>query len=240
MINKGKVNILGTLITACDYAFLLSEISKAIKGKKELFIFPSATHSVTFNALNQKSKAILNKFDYVVPDSQWLRWSLNLLYGIDLEDRVYGPALMLKVCGLAEKQGWGVGLLGRKQGRIAKVRKSLLRQFPSLKIETYTEKSIGKIKSEVVFVGLGSPFQEEFTLEGFNGKDKVVIPVGAAFDFVSGVKPQAPAWMQNAGLEWFFRFIHEPRRLWKRYLIYAPAFVFLICLQKIFLIFNSE
>jgi N-acetylglucosaminyldiphosphoundecaprenol N-acetyl-beta-D-mannosaminyltransferase len=93
---------------------------------------------------------------------------------------------------------------------------------------------INKAAPDIVWVGLGSPKQEYWMAEHVGRLTApVLIGVGAAFDFLTGRKPQAPRWMQRAGLEWLFRLLTEPRRLWRRYLINNPLFVALVVLQAL-------
>ena len=127
---------------------------------------------------------------------------------------------------LAEEKGYKIHLWGDEAKPLSgKLRK----KFPKIKIsQDYGE-------AQIVFVGLGSPRQEIFTVNTFYNRKIVAIPVGAAFDFISGKKTQAPYWMQRAGFEWLFRLLREPKRLWKRYLIYAPIFVVLVLYQKLLL-----
>lgn len=226
MVFKGKYEILGTKVVACDYDFLLKKINESVKRKKRLLIFPTASHSLVYSVFNNDEKAALKLFDYVVPDSQWVKRSLRFLYGVRLSDRVYGPELTLKICQLAEEKGYKIHLLG---GTGKNLSKKLQKTFPEIKMsQDYNQ-------AQIVFVGLGSPRQEIFAAKTFYTKKAVAIPVGAAFDFISGNKPQASYWMQSTGFEWFFRLLHEPRRLWKRYLIYAPIYVVLVLYQKLLL-----
>jgi len=226
MLFKGKYEILGTKVAACDYDFLLTKINQSIKSKKGLLIFPTASHSLVYSVFSKEEKEALKRFDYVVPDSQWVRLSLGFLYGAWLPDRVYGPELTLRVCRLSQNKGYKIYLWGDEAKTLSK---KLKKKFPKIKIS----RDYGQ--AQIAFVGLGSPRQEIFTSKTFYNKDIVAIPVGAAFDFISGKKPQAPYWMQKTGFEWFFRLIREPGRLWKRYLIYAPLFVFLVLYQKLLL-----
>lgn len=89
--------------------------------------------------------------------------------------------------------------------------------------------------ADILWVGLGSPKQDYWMAQH---RFKITIPVmigaGAAFDFLAGVKPQAPRWMQRSGLEWIFRLLTEPKRLWRRYLLGNPRFVYLILMREIF------
>jgi len=85
----------------------------------------------------------------------------------------------------------------------------------------------------MVFVGLGCPRQEVFVYEFRDLLGMPVLAVGAAFPFIAGRVPQAPHWMQDAGLEWLFRLCAEPKRLWRRYLFLNPSYLFLIALQRL-------
>jgi N-acetylglucosaminyldiphosphoundecaprenol N-acetyl-beta-D-mannosaminyltransferase len=229
MIFKGKYSILGVKYAACDYDFLLAQIEKSIRVKKNLLIFPAASHPVVEALFNKEEKAALVKIDYVVPDSQWVRHSLGFLYGAWLPDRVYGPELTLRICRLAEKKGYKIYLLREPGKTPLKLSKKLGRLFPKTKVANTPA------SADIIFVGMGSPQQEIYATTHLKKEKVVVIPVGAAFAFISGEKKQAPLWMRNTGFEWLFRFIKEPRRLWRRYLVYGPIFVFLILYQKLLL-----
>mgnify|MGYP000541037108 CR=1 FL=1 len=246
MIFKGKFKIIENKITACDYGFVLKKTEQAIKNKKSLLISPIASHTLVRAKYNKNLKKILDGFDYLVPDSQWVRWSLDWLYGIKLPDRVYGPELMLRICALSEKKSYKIFLYGTTLKTLTFLKINLKKKFPKLKIVglepskfreltknewQYLVDKIIKSKIDIIFIGLGSPLQEVFSyklniLLKKRKIFKVIIPVGAAFDFISGIKRQAPKWMGNWGLEWFFRLINEPI-LWKRY-----------CLSVFFIIWN--
>lgn len=226
MVFKGKFEILGTKIAACDYDFLLKKIAESVKRKRRLLVFPTASHSLVYSFFNKEARSSLKLFDYVAPDSQWVKRSIWFLYHVRLLERVYGPELTLRTCQLAAKNGYKIHLLGRSTKNLSQKLKKIL---PGIKI---TQNSS---QAQIIFVGLGSPHQEIFTAQTFYPKKVVAIPVGAAFDFISGEKPQAPVWMQRTGFEWLFRFLHEPGRLWKRYLIYVPLYVVLVLYQKLLL-----
>ena len=124
---------------------------------------------------------------------------------------------------------------------------ALLRRFPGLVVAgTYSPPfrpltpeedeqivaMINRARPDIVWVGLGAPKQEYWMAEHVGRLEApVMVGVGAAFDFHSGRKKQAPRWMQRSGLEWLFRLLTEPRRLWRRYLINNPLFLWLVALQ---------
>ena len=91
---------------------------------------------------------------------------------------------------------------------------------------------IQQAQPDIVWVSLGSPRQEQWMAKHINQLNTVMIGVGAAFDFISGHKPQAPRWVQRIGMEWFYRLLSEPKRLWRRYIQY-PRFIGLVILQKL-------
>lgn len=254
MIYKGKYKIIDNFITACDYDFILFEIKKAIKNKKKLLISPIASHTLVKAHYDKKLKKILDKFDYLVPDSQWIRWSIPFLYGKknSLKDRVYGPELLLKTCNLSAKNNYKLFLYGNTKSVLAKLRKKLKKDFPRLKITGEEEskfreltisewknllKKIEDSDANIIFISLGSPKQEIFSykLSKLFKKPLVIIPVGAAFDFISKNKPQAPKWISNLGLEWLYRLIFEKKRLLKRYIFYGLIFQTMI-LREYFLL----
>lgn len=259
MIYKGKFKIIDNLITACDYDYVLTEITKAIKNKKKLLISPIASHTLVRAHYDENLKKILNKFDYLVPDSQWVRWSTPFLYRKEngLEDRVYGPDLMLKACKLAEKNKCRIFLYGNTKFVLNKLKEKLQDIYPAINIVGEEEskfreltndewkeltKKIINTKSNIIFISLGSPKQEVFSyyLSKYSEIPLVIIPVGAAFDFISGNKIQAPKYLQEIGFEWFFRFLSEPRRLISRYLYYGILFIYLILFQKLTSIFQHQ
>lgn len=246
----GKFKIIDNYITACDYNFLLKKVDEAIKDKKMLLISPIASHTLVRAHYDSNLKEILDNFDYLVPDSQWVKRSIWFLYGKRLEDRVYGPDLMLKICQLAEKRSYKLFFYGNKRDVLVKLRQKLNDKFSSLnivggeesKFRDLTEEEMRNLVrmieisgADIVFISLGSPKQEVFSynLSRYLKNQKILIPVGAAFDFISGVKKQASEWMKKGGLEWFFRLIYEPKRLWKRYLIDGVLFIFLILKRKL-------
>jgi len=258
MIFKGKFKIIENRITACDYEFVLKKIEEAVKNKKSLLISPIASHTLVRAKYNKNLKKILDGFEYLVPDSQWVRWSLDWLYGVKLPNRVYGPELMLRICALSEKESYKIFLYGTTFKTLSLLEINLKKKFPKLKItglepskfreltkrewQELVDKII-KSKSEIIFIGLGSPLQEIFSYKLNNLLKrrkvfKVIIPVGAAFDFISGVKKQAPKWMGDWGLEWFFRLINETH-LYNRYLIYGIIFLIFMLAQKFFQILKK-
>ncbi len=250
MVYKRKYKIIDNLVTACDYDYILSKITKAINNKKGLLISPVASHTLVRAHFDKNLKKILDKFDYLVPDSQWVRWSIPFLYGKNksLKDRVYGPELMLKTCHLATNKHYKIFLYGNTSIVLGKLKKRLKDIYPSIDIaggetSVFRELNINewkkltnkidKSKINIIFISLGSPKQEFFSYDLSRRFEKslIIIPVGAAFNFISKAKPQAPEVIQNFGLEWLFRLSKE-FRLFKRYLIYGTLFILIVIYTK--------
>jgi N-acetylglucosaminyldiphosphoundecaprenol N-acetyl-beta-D-mannosaminyltransferase len=236
----GKFLILKTKIIACDYQWIEEKIIKNLN--KKIIIAPVASHPVTLAYLKKDYQKVLDSVDYVLPDSQWIRWSLDWLYKIKLPDRIYGPNLFLKLCQNAEKSNIKVALIGNN---LEKLKQKLKNLFPNLKISFLIElenkvvdekltkkfnKKIKKLKKTIIFIGIGSPKQHQLALK--LNVNSPIICVGAAFDFISGTKKQAPKWMGDLGLECLFRLVNEPIKLFKRYLLYGSIFILLVFIKQ--------
>jgi N-acetylglucosaminyldiphosphoundecaprenol N-acetyl-beta-D-mannosaminyltransferase len=202
-----------------------------------------------YNVMRARSQAALqiamNGADIVNPDGVPLVWALRLL-GVSDAVRVYGPDFTQVLLGEAQRNRIPVGFLGSTPLVLSNLLAAVLRKWPDLQIAyscappfralTAAEddsqlQEINASGARLLFVGLGCPKQELWMAAHKGRVNAVMLGVGAAFDFLSGTKPQAPRWMMAAGLEWLFRLATEPRRLWKRYLKYNPQFLFLFALQ---------
>lgn len=254
MIDKGKVNIVGVDVNVIDYDGAVANVINAAKSKAPYSVSALAVHGVMTGALDPEQRFRLNEFDLVTPDGQPVRWAMRFLHGVKLPDRVYGPALTLRICEAAAAENLSIYLYGSRQDVLDAWTKNLHSLYPNLKIagcepskfklltEAENEEMTSRIKAsgaDIVFVGLGCPRQEIYAFENRQAISLPLIAVGAAFDFHAGLLPQAPKWMQDRGLEWLFRLVHEPRRLWRRYLILNPLYVWFVLRQKLFGIVNS-
>ncbi|MGD1859431.1 MAG: WecB/TagA/CpsF family glycosyltransferase [Leptolyngbyaceae cyanobacterium] len=245
-MGQSKFSVLGVHVNAINYEMAVSWVMDAAHSYKPLSLSALAVHGVMTGVLNAEQGYRLNHLDIVVPDGQPVRWALNLLYRTNLSDRVYGPTLMLKVCNQAAQAGLPIYLYGSTSKVLDALETNLRQRFPQLQIagrqasqfrqlSAWEQKKIAQeireSKAAIVFAGLGCPRQEVWVYEN---RDLIGLPclaVGAAFDFHAGLLPQAPAWMQKHGLEWLFRMIQEPGRLWKRYVFLNPVYVMLLLLQ---------
>jgi len=190
-------------------------------------------------------RRVVNAAALVTPDGMPIVWGLQLL-GVKGASRIYGPDLTLSVLEAAAMEGLGIGFYGGSPETLARLKIRVLERFPSLKIayaasppyrpltpaeDAEVVDRMNASVMRVLFVGLGCPKQEHWMAEHFGRIKAVMIGVGAAFDFLSGDKPQAPRWMMSAGMEWVFRLASEPGRLWSRYLRHNPRFIVLFALQ---------
>lgn len=246
MNNLPKYNILGVEVTATDYQGAVSTIVGAAQKRIPLGVSALAVHGVMTGVLDDEHRYRLNQLDVVVPDGQPVRWALNLLHGAGLNDRVYGPDLMLKTCEAAAEQGIPIYLFGGKQELLDTLENNLIEMFPRLIVADSMPSKFRTISSEekleiineinnsgagITFVGLGCPRQEVWTYEFKDHLKMPVIAVGAAFNFHAGLLSQAPTMLQSVGLEWLYRLANEPLRLWHRYLVLNPYYLSLLFLQ---------
>jgi N-acetylglucosaminyldiphosphoundecaprenol N-acetyl-beta-D-mannosaminyltransferase len=190
-------------------------------------------------------RQIVNGAALVTPDGMPLVWALRLL-DVQKQQRVYGPDLVLHVCEKAAAEQIPIALYGGTPESLETFTNFLSRRHPDLKVACaiappfrpltpeedaeYTHR-LAESGAGIVLVGIGCPKQERWMAAHKDRIPAVMLGVGAAFDFHSGRVKQAPAWMQRIGIEWLFRLLMEPRRLWKRYFKHNPRFVFLFILQ---------
>jgi exopolysaccharide biosynthesis WecB/TagA/CpsF family protein len=248
MRDTSKHNILGVLIDATDYQKAMDFVFKAAHERRGAAISALAVHGLMTGVFNREQKYRLNHFDLLVPDGQPVRWALNLLYEARLKDRVYGPNLTGKICERAATEGVPVYFYGSTQKTLELLRKKIKETWPTLQVAGMEPSKFRRLSIEekqdvvqrirnsgasIFFVGLGCPRQEIFAFEFRQTLDMPILAVGAAFPFLAGSVSQAPVWMQNAGLEWLFRLVSEPKRLWRRYVYLNPAYLFLLALQAL-------
>jgi exopolysaccharide biosynthesis WecB/TagA/CpsF family protein len=246
MIDLGKKTLLGVGIDAVDYEAAVERIVTAAKERRPYTVSALAVHGVMTGVLERAHRHRLNRFDLVAPDGQPVRWALNLLHGTRLPDRVYGPTLMLCTCERAAQEGLPIFLFGGGRELLDLLAERLVDRFPDLRIAGTLPSRFRKVSEEeaaeiaanirasgaqITFVGLGCPRQEVFAYEMREALSMPMLAVGAAFAFHAGKLPQAPAWLQDRGLEWAYRFLKEPARLWQRYVLLNPLYVSLVALQ---------
>jgi N-acetylglucosaminyldiphosphoundecaprenol N-acetyl-beta-D-mannosaminyltransferase len=240
-VTPSAVSVLGVPLSLTDYDDAITWIDASVAHREKGYVCVAATHTIMVcNEDPELREAVLNA-SMTLPDGQPLVWAMNALGG-QLEQRVYGPELMARYCESAAHNGTRMYLYGgRNQGALVQLALNLRLRYPGVKIvggysppyrdlseeeEDAIVAEMNNSRADVVWVGVGAPKQEKW-MAAMRGRldAPVLVGVGAAFDFHAGLVPQAPLWMQSAGLEWTFRLAHEPRRLWRRYARYNPRFV---------------
>ncbi|MDA8123420.1 MAG: WecB/TagA/CpsF family glycosyltransferase [Deltaproteobacteria bacterium] len=237
--------ILGMRVDATDYGHAAERITAWGREGASHYVCVANTHMAMESHDDDAFRRIVNAAGLVTPDGMPIVWGLRLL-GVKGASRVYGPDLALSVMEAAAGEGLEIGFYGGGPGTLARLKIVMPERYPGLKI-AYAEsppfrpltpaedaEAVDRINASgtrVLLVGLGCPKQEQWMAEHLGRVRAVMVGVGAAFDFLSGVKPQAPRWMMGAGLEWVFRLADEPGRLWRRYLWNNPRFVALFAMQ---------
>jgi N-acetylglucosaminyldiphosphoundecaprenol N-acetyl-beta-D-mannosaminyltransferase len=240
-VPPATTSVLGVPLALTDYERTMDWIDATIHTGGKGYVCVAATHTVVACQDDPELRAAVHGAALVVPDGQPVVWAMNAL-GHELTGRVYGPDLMAKYCERSALAGTRMFLYGgRNQGALVQLALNLRRRFPGVQIvggysppfralsdeeRAAVVAEINHAKPDVVWVGIGVPKQEKWMAEMHERlAAPVLVGVGAAFDFHAGLIPQAPSWMQAAGLEWLYRLSKEPRRLWRRYLTYNPRFV---------------
>ncbi|MGH2827947.1 MAG: WecB/TagA/CpsF family glycosyltransferase [Actinomycetota bacterium] len=190
---------------------------------------------------------VMNRSDLTTPDGMPLVWGLRLL-GVEEPTRTYGPTLTQVLLGKAEEAEIPVGFYGGSPEVLEDLLEIARHRWPGLDVayahsppfraltEDEMQREVDRINASgarLLFVGVGTPKQDRWMDSNKGNVHAVMLGVGAAFDFIAGVKKQAPGRMQRLGLEWLFRLVTEPRRLWRRYLVRNPRFIFLFAEQLI-------
>ena len=249
--SAASFRVLGVSVSAVQISDVVAQIEKWIQEK-------AACHSIAATGMNGIVQAqhdlafrqILSATDLVVPDGMPLVW-LGRRQGHELPHRVYGPDLLLAFCESTVGRGYRHFFYGAEREpdvpqRLAEVLEdrfpgmvvagACAQPMPSLSPEQEKKlvSVISRAAPDVVWVGLGELRQVRWMHEHKSILSvPVLVGVGAAFDMLSGRKKQAPRWMREHGLEWLFRLLQEPRRLWRRYLIYGTQFIFYVALESL-------
>jgi len=237
--------VLGVNISAINLNQALIICREYILKNIPAYICVAPAHSIMDCYEDKTLQAIFNRSGLTTPDGMAVVWILRFR-GYKTVSRVYGPDLLLSMCELAEKEGWNNYFYGSNEPILKDLQIELKKRYPGLQISgsfsppitegNITEndkviRAINQDKPDIIWVGLGSP-KQEYWMDNHRTKlnAPLLIGVGATFDFISGNKPQAPIWIQQSGLEWLFRLLSEPTRLWSRYKKY-PKFVLLVILE---------
>jgi N-acetylglucosaminyldiphosphoundecaprenol N-acetyl-beta-D-mannosaminyltransferase len=245
--NLDRINVLGVAVSAINMDQALAEIDRWILARDPSYICICTVHGVMDCQRFDDLKHVFNSAGLVTPDGMPLVWLGRAKHAN--VSRVYGPDLMLAEFARSTSTGHRHFLYGGLNGTGDRLSTAMQTRFPGLEVvgvlepplasldelaSPDTADSINAARPDVVWVGIGSPKQERWMARMRPLLDApVLIGVGAAFDFHSGAVRQAPLWMQRSGLEWLFRLVTHPRRLWRRYLIDNPWFVWALAIQRL-------
>jgi N-acetylglucosaminyldiphosphoundecaprenol N-acetyl-beta-D-mannosaminyltransferase len=242
-----RFSVLGVKIDAVQISDVILRMRDWIaRHRFGHYVAVTGMHGVMEARHDSNFKHVLASADLVVPDGKPLIW-IGRLHGHALKRRVYGPELMLQFCWETASVGYRHFLYGGEPGVPEALADALSKSYPGIRVvgtfsppfgpltaqqDVAIVDAINQAKPDILWVGLSTPKQETWIWEH---RDRLCVPVvvgvGAAFDFLSSRKRQAPAWMRERGLEWFFRLVQEPWRLWRRYLVKGATFVCLVALE---------
>jgi N-acetylglucosaminyldiphosphoundecaprenol N-acetyl-beta-D-mannosaminyltransferase len=230
--------VLRAHIDAIDWQSCIDRIAMWATRRESRYVCLCNVHSVVAARRDPKFRWIVNRADLAVPDGAPIAWFLRRS-GFPAQQRISGTELMWQCCARAEGEGLAIFLYGSTPESLDRLRERLMHAFPALRVAgchappyrqlTHEEdaRDVAMIRAsgaQIVFVGLGCPKQEAWMAAHRARIGAVLLGVGAAFDFLAGNSRRAPRWMQDAGLEWLHRLLHEPRRLWRRYLFTNTLF----------------
>ena len=232
-----------------NYTFFNQPLN-AIRDEKTL-IYAINAHSFNVSKTDiDFRKAMLHEKAILLPDGIGIVWALNWLKRIRLK-RITGMDILFFELNKLEKTGGKCFFLGSSESTLQGIKKKINIQFPNVKIATYSPpfastftkeendtmiEKINEFTPDVLFVGMTAPKQEKWAFKNFDLLNTGhICCIGAAFDFYSGTLKRAPQWMMDYGLEWLYRLIKEPIRMFNRYMIGNPKFI-LNVLRERFLI----
>lgn len=246
-MNK-KIEMFGIEFDNISMNEAIQRIEILIEEKVPAFILtPNVDHIVKLQ-VDSEFKFIYGKASMIVADGAPIIWAARLL-GMPLKEKISGSDLLPKVCEMAEKNGLRVFFMGGRPGAADSAKVIMEKLYPEIQIVgtdcppfgfekdknaniTICEK-IKNVRPDILFVGLGAPKQEKWI---YNNYSQIGVPVsigiGVSLEFIAGMVKRAPVWMQRNGLEWLWRLMMEPRRLWKRYLIEDTKFFSILLKEK--------
>ena len=240
-----RVNILGCNISCVDMNRVIEEINSDINKIRGNYICVSNVHTTITATEDSNYRRIQNQAYLTLPDGKPLS-IIGKRRGYNI-DRVTGPDLMEEIFKISEVKGYKHYFYGNTKENLDKFICKIKDDYPNLDIVGYQEsvfrdlsddeneklmQQINESGTDFTWVALGAPRQEIFMDKNKNLTNSVMIGVGGAFNVIAGVSPRAPKWMQKCSLEWLFRLLDDPKRLWKRYFITNSKFIYKIMFQN--------
>lgn len=248
MHNERRVNILGVGVSALDLRDAVNTVTSFLKTENSGYICVTDMHAIMEAQADSDFRNIQNNSLLTAPDGSPTVW-IGRINGYKNMKQVRGADFMLQVCEASVKAGIRHFLYGGRPGVAERLRDVLVDRYPGLQIvgtytppfrplnsqeETELKTKLLESRADILWCGIGCPKQERFMAK-YTGvlPVKLMVGVGAAFDFNAGLIKDSPLWVRKCGLQWAHRLVQEPRRLWKRYLLNIPRFVWLYLLQRI-------
>ena len=233
-------DILGVNVAVTDMDKICSFLTDNLEKLRGDYICVSNVHTIVMAHENDSYKKIQNEAAVVLPDGKPLSVLERKQGGFLEAKKVSGPDLMPEIFKLSEKAGYRHFFYGSTEKTLNLLKHNLMKEYPNLEIAgvyappfrqlTKEEdkdiiQKINEAAPDFLWVGLGAPKQEIWMASHKNKVSAVMIGVGAGFDFYAGTVRRAPVWMQRCGLEWFYRLLQDPKRLWKRYVVTNSKFM---------------
>ncbi|MDD5458157.1 MAG: WecB/TagA/CpsF family glycosyltransferase [Phycisphaerae bacterium] len=231
------VNILGLNVHAIDMRQLICIADNYIQSRTQLLLGVVNAAKLVNMKKDKTLRQSLEQTDLMLADGMPIVW-LSRLLGKPLPGRVAGIEIMYNLMELASKKGYRVFFLGAAENVVQKVAENARENYPGMKIAGYRNgyfseddqqdvaEQIKSSRADILFVAITSPRKENFLSKYRLFMDVPIYHgVGGSFDVFAGVTKRAPLWMQRYGLEWFYRFMQEPLRMWKRYLVTNTIFL---------------
>lgn len=242
---ENRVRVVSLFPDVVNRDSIIRKIAELVAQKNGGYVCFSTVHMVMESYDDAEFGAKVNSAELIVTDGMPLVW-MQKLQGKSEANRVRANDLMILLCKFAEKNNLKVGFYGGRQEVIDRILERVKKEFLNLKISyaysppfrPLTEEEDAEIiqnirnsKTQILFMGLGCPKQENWMAAHRDKFPAIMLGVGASFDFYAGNIKESPEWMGKLGLEWLYRLTQEPKRLWKRYLILNPRFMSLALMQ---------
>ena len=247
MNDRPRTNILGVQIDAQRFDDAVTTLLDWACQPQPRYVCTCPVYTLMVCRDNPAVHEAVGGADMVAADGMPVVW-VQRRWGFPQAERVYGPDVIRAVCEKGTEQGLRHFFLGGQPGVATRLAETLTAKIPALEVagtcapqveidnapDVALVDALNSAKANILWVGFGSP-KQDLWMSVYRPvlRAPLLIGVGAAFDFLSGAKPQAPRWMQRCGLEWAFRLGSEPRRLWQRYLVYNPRFVLHVLWQDL-------
>ena len=235
-----KENILGINVSITSYEELKNNVIKDIENNKKSFIVAINPEKILKARKDNDLKSLLNKATYQIPDGIGVIYASKLKRG-NIKSRITGIDSMEMLCSLSNEKKYKIFMYGAKKETVEKAKDALEQKYKGINIvgimdgyekdEKKIIDAINKSKADIIFVALGSPKQELWITKNMNKLcPKIYQGVGGSFDVFSGNVKRAPKWMQKSGLEWLYRLIKDPKRIFRQVKLFK--FLLIIIFKK--------